>query len=270
MLLTRLNSTISIIMDHNLEVNMMNRKLASRILLFSILIAGLLGIYSQVAAQGEVVGYLEERFKQVNLPVVETEVIQDFPLIVQVTLQSTSDGAKASPDDPINLNLVSRELILASRQGYLIERFSIVLLDSSGAQMAKTEHSAEITDLLFSSRSSNVPDSEATKMINENIDLYGMLLVNLDVVSSDGLQTVIINLSTPSLEVTNQALPQFMPSLRSLLEDINSQSGQIVICKLELRDQSGRLLLNYILDLQLRAENWWMADNLTRDWFPHP
>lgn len=29
-------------------------------------------------------------------------------------------------------------------------------------------------------------------------------------------------------------------------------------------------LLNYVRDIQLANETWWQADDLTKDWFPHP
>ena len=249
---------------------MKNKKLISRILLFSILATIVFGVYSQAKAQGEIALYLKERLTQQNVPVVAVTIIQKFPINLQITIQSTSDGEKASPEDPINLNLVRREVILANREGYFVERFVIVLMDNKGAQMARVEHSTEIADLFIGTRSSTMADEVLLSRLNDELNLYGMSLISLDISSSNGIQTANVHISTPSLDIANQALPQFMPSLRSTLENINSQGAQIVICKLELRDESGNLLLNYILDLQLRAENWWMADNLTQDWFPHP
>src|SRR6185436_5916210 len=126
---------------------MKNKKLISRILLFSILATIVFGVYSQAKAQGEIALYLKERLTQENVPVVAVTIIQKFPINLQITIQSTSDGEKASPEDPINLNLVRREVILANREGYFVERFVIVLLDNKGAQMARVEHSTEIADL---------------------------------------------------------------------------------------------------------------------------
>ena len=249
---------------------MKHKKLFSRLLLALILIATIFGIYRQVRAQEEIVTYLGEKLKQQNVPFVEIVVLQKLPINLQVVIQSASDGEKATPDDPINLNLVSREIILANRQGYFVERFAIVLLNNKGEPMARTERSTEIADIFIDTRPSSINNETASGMITNKINLYGMSLIDLDVSSLNGLQTTTIRLSTPSVDVANQALPRFMPSLRLLLEDINAKGSQIVNCKLELRDENGNLLLNYILDLQLRAENWWMADNLTNDWFPHP
>jgi len=107
-------------------------------------------------------------------------------------------------------------------------------------------------------------------MIEEKLNLYGMSVVNADVTSSNGIQTLILRLSTSSLEEANQVLPNFMPSLRPLIADTNAQGAQIAICIVELTDEKGQLLLKYLLDLQLDSETWWMVDGLTQGWFPHP
>lgn len=258
------------IMDHNLEAKMKYKKLVLRSLLFLISAGAIFGVYTKVKAQGEIEVYLEERFKQQNVPVVEITVLQKLPINLQVAIQSISDGEKAAPEDPINLNLVNHEVILASQQGYLIERFAVILLNNKGEQMARVEHSTEITDFFIATNSSSISDEATLSEINGKMNLYGLSLMDQDISSSNGVQTVNMTLSTQSVDAANVALPQFMPSLRLLLEDVNSQGAQITICKLQLKDKNGDLLLNYIIDLQLRTENWWMADNLTQDWFPHP
>ncbi len=241
-----------------------------RILVVLFLIVITLGVYTQVRAQGEVVDYVGQKLKQKNVPVSEITLLQKLPISLQVVIKSKSDGEKAAPDDPININLVRREIILANHHGYFVRRFVIVLLSNKGKPMAKVEHSTEIADLVIDTQPSKLTDAETLDRLTDKINLYGMSLSSLDISSFDGLQTVNIYLSVPSIDTANQALPQFMPFLPLLLEDINSQGAQIVNCRLELRDQTGDLLLNYILDLQLRGQNWWMADNLTQDWFPHP
>ncbi|GEM_PF-2683880 len=35
-------------------------------------------------------------------------------------------------------------------------------------------------------------------------------------------------------------------------------------------DETGQLLLKYVLDLQLDSESWWQIDGLTQSWFPSP
>ena len=94
------------------------KKIISRLLLVLILVATIFGIYRQVRAQEEIVTYLGEKLEQQKVPVVEIVALQKLPINLQVVIQSTSDGEKAAPNDPINLNLVSREIILANRQEY--------------------------------------------------------------------------------------------------------------------------------------------------------
>ncbi|MFZ5858596.1 MAG: hypothetical protein ACOYZ6_17345 [Chloroflexota bacterium] len=241
-----------------------------KVLLVMVFISLAFGLYSQARAQQEIVNYLNERLKQQNVPVVDIDKPQRFPLHIQISIQSASDGDKATPNDPINLGLTRREVILAGRRGYLVERFTIILLNSQGKLMGKVDHSASLDDIFIDTSPSKLKDSATISLVANKMNFYGMSAKNMEIASSEGLQVVTIQLATSSIDEANQALPRFMPSLRPSLEEINDEGAHIVMVKLELKDTSGNILLNYLLDLQLRFENWWMADGVTADWFPHP
>lgn len=228
-------------------------------------------VYAKATAQPDVISYLKERLSQQYVPVVEITILQQSPMQIQITTQSKSNGKKGTSEDPINYHLITREVSLASQQGYVIEKLTVVFLNTLGEQIDKSNQIINTQNILSAQLAKSTIDNDATKnLINEKINLYGMSITNMDISSQDGLQFLTLQLATPSLEQANQALPYFMPSLRPLLADVNTQGAQITVLKLELKDQQGNLLLNYMLDLQLKSENWWMADNLTSGWFPHP
>lgn len=257
-------------MARNFGGAMKQKKSISKTFLLLILITIVFSIYTQVGAQEELVKYLEERLELQKVPVVEIIALRKFPVSLQVVIQSTSDGERASPEDPININLVNHEVAMATRHGYFVERYIIVLLNNRAEPMAQVEHTINIDGLFVDNSPSNLTDEATANLVLGRMNLHGMSLTGLDVLSSNGIQTANILLSAPSIDAANQALPEFMPAVRLLLEDVNARGAQITICRIELRDANEDILLNYILDLQLRAENWWMADNLTKDWFPHP
>lgn len=78
-------------------------------------------------------------------------------------------------------------------------------------------------------------------------------------------------MNAPDLESANKALPRLMRELPLLVNRLNGEQGaSISVIKVDLKDAQGRLLLKYMYDLELETENWWQADGLSRDWFPHP
>ena len=230
-----------------------------------------LSLYTEVVAQRGVVEYLREQLDKQGIPVVNITIRHLLPLRLEITVQSASEGEKALPEDPTNLHIVRREITLAQQQGYNIESFTLRLLNKEGKTIFWAEETpVSIEEATLELSSPKVDDITTKNMVKEKLNLYGLTLTNIEVTSSNGIQTLVLKLSTPSVDGANQALPYFMSSLRPLIANINAQGGRIAICKIELSDKDGKVLLKYLLDLQLDSETWWMIDGLTRDWFPHP
>jgi hypothetical protein len=250
----------------------MKHKNKSAIIILVLLLVGIIGgLFEQVRAQDNIVSYLDERFKQQNVPVKGIKIIQEIPLQLEITIQSSSDGSRGNPEDPINYHLVEREVVLARQKGYFVESLTRIFLSPQGREIAKATTQVKSLEFMFLDDSpSSITDSSTKTLVMDKINLYGMSALDISVDSREGLQTLRLQLSTPSLDEVNKTLTQYMSSLRPLVGEINAKGAHIVICKLEIRDEKGNLLLNYMLDLQLDSENWWMADGLTMDWFPHP
>lgn len=250
---------------------MKNKKTLYKILLVLIILGLIKGSYAQVKAQQNVVTYLDERFKEQNIPVKEIKITQGFPLHIEIIIQSMSEGTLGTPEDPINYHLVEREVILSRQEGFYIDSFTRIFLSENGEQIAIDNTNVKLLQYMFLDMSpSRISDLSAESIIKEKINLYGMSATKIQIDSSRGLQNLTLYLTTESLDAVNKVLPQFMLSLRQLINDANMNGAKFIICRLEIKDKQENMLLNYMLDLQIDSENWWMTDGLTMDWFPHP
>jgi hypothetical protein len=235
-------------------------------------IVGLLvGSYLNARAQQNVVGYLQQRFQQLDLPVTNVRITKEFPLEVEVTIRTAGSRLRGTPADPITFHLVRREIILARQDGYFIDTFSVVFIDPGGHEASRSVTGVQpIAYLWLDSTPSQIPDEDVAALLRDGIELYGLSLVNMEVFSAEGLQSATMEVAAASLEVANAALPRFMPSLQALVDGINTAGAHIVSLRLQVRDEQGELLLDYIRDLRIRSQNAWMREDITLDWFPHP
>lgn len=225
--------------------------------------------YIQPTPNQDIVSYLEFQLKERNVPFTKIQVIQESPLQIEIDIQSLSEGKDWMPEDFENLYLARREAILATEKGYNIERYTEVLLNKRGESIswARIKINGEISYIKLTP--SNITDVAALDLVSPKIDTFGMAILNSEVSSFDGFQTLNLNLSTNSLEEANQALPQIRESLHPLTKDINAQGAQVVMVKLKVIDKKGEILLNYLLDLQFKTEGWWAADGINADsWYP--
>jgi hypothetical protein len=254
------------------------QKTSSKILLILLAIGITLGIYIQVRArqshiqvtpQQDIVSYLEERYKQQNVPVVSITVLNQAPLSLEILFQSGGEK-RGTPDDPINFHLVEREVILAQQKGYVIESFTIITLNKFGEQAAKVHIPVHTEYMILDNPPAKISDSITKNLVSQKINPHGMTIENMNVSSFDGIQTLSIQLSTSSFDEAKQTIPIFIDSLRSWIKGTNALGAQIQVLQVQLRDEKGNILLNYMSDSQLRSENWWNADNFPFEWGEGP
>jgi hypothetical protein len=249
---------------------MNHRRLFSWSILLLVVFLSIFG-YTRAKAQRDVVGYLEERLKQQDVPVISIEIVQELPVQLEITIQSMRDEDTGVSENPINLSILDREIFLAYQQGYFVERYTRISLNKQGEEVAKSETRVKLVDqLLLDTSPSRNTDAVTEDYANEMINLYGMTATNQAITSENGMQFLTLELSVPSIDDANQMLPAFMHSLRPSIENINAKGSHIVVCRVIIKDKEEKLLLNYILDLQLTSERWWMDENLTANWFSIP
>jgi hypothetical protein len=217
------------------------------------------------------VKYLEEQFRKQNIPVVTINILQEDPLQLEFIIQSESAGEIGTPVDPINFHMVRREAALAQRQGYIIARITRIFLNKNGVQVSKSDVSIKSGDIiLLDLPLAKINDATVKEMALSKMNSLEMSVGDLSVSSMDGFQTLHAVQVASSLDEANKIGLGLRGGLHSILADLNQQGAQIVMTHVEIKDSNGDYYFNYIYDLQLGSESWWMADGFDDSWFPHP
>jgi hypothetical protein len=237
----------------------------------------LLSAQSQVEAQEDSLTELTNKLIEQGVPVKDIQIANynaeetnQPQLQLKVVLQSTSDEDIVTSEDPLFIHTVQREIALAQNQQEIqFDTVSITILNSLGNTIYWSD--VPVRNVLPVT-GSQLDDATLTTMLLERLSLHGFSLNSLTV-SSDikGTSVLSIQLDVEDVQTANDGLPQFMFDLHRLLEELNSDHVQIAICKLEIVDiNQGQTLLKYVKDFQLAQQNWWQAETLTKEWFPHP
>jgi hypothetical protein len=222
----------------------------------------------QPTPQQAVVSYLEEQFRQQNIPIVQINFNPESAAL-EITLQSASEGDKFAPEDFISLHMPIHDVVLASEKGFHVENVTETLLNANGKRIFWQSVKIDADVMYIKLPPAQASDSVARDLIIKKINTYGMTIRDIAISSSEHFQTLNILLSTPLLEQANSALPQFISSLEPLVSGMNAQGAGIVLSKVELRNEEGEILLTYLLDMQLRTSGWWTADGINSEsWFP--
>lgn len=229
-------------------------------------------LFNRAHAQDNIAVDLTARLQQQGVPVKDVAVTGRVPFRVEITLQSTSDTEKVAPSDPIFEHAAHREVVLAQRRNDIkFNVVKIIIVNVQGTPIYWSDVAVSAGSEKISPPS-DLNDAATSEVVREELALHGISLEELRVSSdAESAQTLTIRLSVPDIQTANSALPQFMLDLPALLEKLNAEKRtQIVICKVDLVDAAGQPLLRYVKDLQLSQENWWQADGVTQEWFPHP
>jgi|CXWL01.1.fsa_nt_gi hypothetical protein len=224
---------------------------------------------SRGSAQEGVVTYLEERFKQKNIPITEITVLQETPLRLQIVVQGSSQGV--TTDDMVMLKSIDREVfIFARQQGYLVESYISILNDNQGNQLDWTKQYADLDKITALNMShATLSDEVVQKIVSGRIHPY-LKEYNLDdkniiinISSEEGLQTLTFQLETASLEEADTAAFFFWTlSHFPLFSEINEQGAQIVWYRAKITNENGENLFDYFYDFQLDSGGWTQAERL--------
>ena len=247
------------------------RFLALGILIALAIIVSAALVVTQVQAQSDVVSEMTVRLTQQGVPVKDIKITTRLPFRVEVEVQSASDSEKATPDDSTFESAIIREAMAArNRHSIQLDTIRITLVNVSGNPIHWSD--APLPQAISSPAPPQMDNTAAAQMIRDQLPLHNMSLDQLDVSSNpDGAQVLTIRLSVQDVQAANNSVPQFLSDLPNLLKNLNSEAGpQIAIYKVNVFDAKAQPLLKYTHDLQLAQETWWQADEMTKDWFPHP
>lgn len=253
------------------------KKISSRTIPILITTGIALAISLQAQAQkGEgIVQYLEERFKQENVLVREITILSESPLRLEIIIQSTSDFE--TPDDFMNVHKVDRDVfVLARLHDYIVDSYVRSMVNPQGRQTDYLEQDSKFKYIPIDTSPSHLPDAVALGMARDKInalidkyDLRQISVINMDVSSSEGFQTLTLQLEAASLEEANKALALTQP-MYPMLKEINAQGAQIAVYQVIAKDQEGNRLIDYYFDLQLQHESWRGDKRVESDALPEP
>lgn len=223
----------------------------------------------RVEAQGDIISDLTNRLTTMGIPLKSIKSQSLIPLNLEITLQRINEQDK--PLEAFYVHAVKREVTLARERGFGVDELTLIILNTKGdVEYWVAEPIKKISDQIPAQP--GIDNDTTAISIAQNFNLYGLTLDSIEVNADErNTQTASLLLRVPDIESANKALPEFMPSLRPFLENLNESSNtRIRVFKIELFNDKDELLLRYVLDLELEQETWWMADGVTMDWFPHP
>jgi hypothetical protein len=249
----------------------MYRRLSlSRILLAVIAIGATFGLYARAQAQEGIIKHLEGRLRAQQVPFTDISILSHVPLRIQIIIQSASDDQLAMPEDPVILHLAYREVLFASKDVLPINSLVRILLNQDGQVLFSADIPLDTSLLHIHPEPATKTDDAAAMAINESLDLRGLALAQTRIEHLDQFRTVDLLIVTPTRAEAEQAMPDILASLGPTLEKLNAEGAQIALCKIQVLDQDGTILVNYLMDTQLRSQTWWLADEFNGDWFPRP
>jgi len=251
-----------------------SRKFMLGLLITSVVIAivGVAFYTIKTNTQTQSIATLAERLNQRGVPVKSISVLSKEPFSIEIIIGSSGN----SVDDLWFAQLARREISLAYRIGIDIDSYKLVLSNSKGEAISWEENYLYQDDPYrkITLEPLKVNDKAVQDLIIRQLDLYGMSLDSIIVTSNPKIgdydQFLTIQLSVQDIETANKSLSPFVLSLRSKVDDINSQYGaRIVIYRVKLVDNKGNVLLSYVWDVETREETSSIAEGIT-PWYPQP
>lgn len=224
---------------------------------------------------------LEERLREIGVPLKSFSISNKLPLEIEIVIQSSGNNGTLSQDDILYKFLAERQVELAHINfGVTIKSYRIILVTEDGNQLydgtiylSSDMPSQKVTKLAPSSLNT----SETKALLEKSIDLHGFDLVSVDIPSSnlagENSTYVTLNLSTgTNIEKTNvDQIDNFFVSVNSQVGAINKRYGaRIAIVHIQIKDASGILLVNYLEDFDTRKKSFWVDEHIDAGWFPQP
>ncbi|OQY86754.1 MAG: hypothetical protein B6D41_13100 [Chloroflexi bacterium UTCFX4] len=242
-----------------------------------VLALGVIAIFltaNQVKAQQDIVGELQTRLLQQDVPLESIKISNYFPLQIEVVLESQSTGALVSPDDPLYVGVAQREIAAARMRGRKIERVQIAINNREGKEITRADLSVDPALDNTTIVPSKVSDDALEEAVRSQLLVGKLVLEDFTIVhTADGGQLIQLKLTARELADLNQVLPGLVTQLsRALLELKKEQGAQIPGFSLEVFGANGESLLKYsaVYEASREKSTWWMANGVSQDWFPHP
>lgn len=231
----------------------------------------------EVDAQNQFSTDIADRLKQQGVPVKQVATINRLPYEIEIALHSSSNDSHLSVEDNWFMQLARREATFAYRISTRLKSFKLTVYNANNELIYSTQTYLYPQDLdqQIEMKSPQVDAQKAKEIVASQLQLGELaldkLVVNSDVALGSSGRILVIYVSGENLEAVNGSLPNFLGSLFRILDIGNAEYGTyIVLCHLRVSDGKGKVLLDYVKDVESGSTQWTSVQGLYNEWFPKP
>ena len=209
-----------------------------------------------------------------GLPLESVQVASQAPLTLEITLEySAQDSPERKADILRDRHAVQWHCAQLNRENYQLGSHIVLIQDTSGQQLSWEQNFLYPREAEDSTGQYSLSIAEANNYLREafmagssRVERFELIQEQKD---SQPVNTLYIQLVEPDLETLNRELP--MTQIERLIMEVNEQKlFPVDICWLEIQGPNAETWLDYLYDYSLSAMNWWMADGVSTELFPHP
>lgn len=217
---------------------------------------------------------LSQSLQSEGLPLQSVRVANQSPLTLEITLEySSQDGPERKADILRGRHAVQWHCTQLNREQFQLNSYIVLIQNPSGQQLSWEQNFLYPSDAEDSPEQYSLKLSEANDYLREaflagsaRVERFALIEEQKDGVP---VYTLMIQMIEPDLATLNRELP--MAQVERLIRDVNAQKlFPVDICWLEIKGPNGETWVDYLYDYSLSAMNWWIADGVSTEWFPHP
>jgi len=217
---------------------------------------------------------LSQSLQSEGLPLQSVRVADQSPLTLEITLEySTQDNPERKAEILRDRHAVQWHCAQFNRENYQLGSYIVLIQNPSGQQLSWEQNFLYPGDAEDSAEQYSLNLSEANDYLREAFLAGSAQVERFELIEEqkDGVpvHTLTIQLVEPDLETLNRELP--MVQIERLIMEVNQQKlFPVDICWLEIQGPKAETWLDYLYDYSLSTTNWWIADGVSTEWFPHP
>lgn len=216
--------------------------------------------------------------KDHGIPIQEVSILRESPMEVQIALQSISPSEVATTDDMWNKHIAARWAELAYLTGPRVDSYQLRLVNAKGKAIGSERvflNSGYPSQHLTTVGVAALDESATLAILRERLDFLGMTPIRWKATTGgvvrDNTKVIEVDVSTPNIEAANRVINLLVPSVSRAVHQIGANTGaQIAIFRLRVIDESGKVLVDHILDLETGTENWSVENGVEANWYPKP
>ena len=217
---------------------------------------------------------LSQSLQSEGLPLQSVRVAEQSPLTLEITLEySTQDSPERKAEILRDRHAVQWHCTQLNREQFQLGSYIVLIQNPSGQQLSWEQNFLYPGDANDSPEQYSLSLVEANDYLRQAFQAGSARVERFELIEEqkDGVpvHTLTIQLVEQDLETLNRELP--MTQIERMIREVNDQKlFPVDICWLEIKGPNGETWVDYLYDYSLSAMNWWIADGVSTEWFPHP